>query len=464
MLDLMIKGATAVLPQGDIRADVGIRGEKLAWIGRGENAPKARRVVETEGMIVFPGLIDPHVHFMSRGSGAPPEEMERGTRAAALGGITTVIDLAVPDSDGAPGPAVARSREGAHGRAAVDYSFHVAVIRAAPALKYLPRLIEEGFPSFKCFMAYREQGVMCGDGDLLSVLKETRGGGLLGVHAENADIIEGLVEQALADGRTGAIHHALTRPPVSEAEAYGRALFLAESQGAALYGFHLSTATSVEMTARARELGRPVYGETCTHYLVLTQERLAGEDGRNFVCSPPLRTSPHVEALWEGVRQGHISVISSDECTFSSGEKADDGGDFTGIPNGLPGMEFRLPLMYREGVIRRGLSLPRVARLLSTNAAVIFGLYPQKGVIQPGSDADLVVIDPRRETVLSADDSATGLDWHPYQGLRASGWPPVMTISRGRVVAQEGRFLGDFSWGRLLPRRLPAAVLERPVG
>jgi dihydropyrimidinase len=312
-------------------------------------------------------------------------------------------------------------------------------------------------------MIYRSRGRQCDDGVVLAILDEAKKhGALIGAHTENGDIIDYNVARAVRRGETGAIHHALTRPPYTEEECMRRAFFLAKVAAAPFYDFHMSIAAGVGLLAEERAAGRPVYAETCTHYLALTKDVLERPDGINYICSPPLRERSDIEALWRGLSQGVISVTASDHCVFSNEQKRLGEDSFAKVPNAVWGLGYRLAFLFSEGVNKGRLSVNRLAAVTSTNAARIFGMYPRKGIIAPGSDADLVLVDPERETTLSLDDSGLDVDWCPYEGIHVKGLP-VLTVLRGEVIVEDGRFTGSRGQGQFLKRQIDREVLQYPI-
>jgi len=275
-------------------------------------------------------------------------------------------------------------------------------------------------------------------------------------------MIEYLVDKAIREGNRSAIYHAYTRPPVAEAEAVNRALFLSKEFEAPLYIFHLSIEEGVEMIRDARTRGQPVYAETCTHYLVLTEEFLKRPDGINYICSPPLREKDDVIALWKGIEEGVISTVGTDHGGYSTEHKRLGEESFDKVPNGLPGIEFRLPVLFTEGVLKDRISINKLVAVTSTNVAKIFGLYPKKGTISVGSDADIVIMDPNLEKTISAEESYYGIDWYPLEGMKAKG-NAIVTISKGKVIFEEGEFKGNAGCGEFLKRKIPNEVLSKPV-
>ena len=455
-MDLVVKGGRVVTATESFRADIGVDGGKIVAIA--ENiAAEGARVVDATGKLVLPGAIDVHTHMqLPFGGTVSADDFEGGTRAAAFGGVTTIIDFAIQSKGSGLAETVERRRAEADPKVCIDYSLHLAITDWNRNTRgEIREIIESGIPSFKLFMVYRKEGWMVDDGALFGILSEVaKYGGLVGVHAENAFIIDALVEQFLAEGRLGCEYHPRSRPNFVEGEAIRRAIYLTRAAGGNLYIFHMSTEEGVEAVAEGRALGVRVQAETCPQYLLLTEERYLQPDGHHYAICPPLRSPADSEALWEALADGTIQVIASDHCPFDSRQKALWEGNFTKIPMGLPGVETLLPLALSEGVGKGRFSLNRCLELLSTNPAKIFGLYPQKGTIGVGSDADLVIVDPEMEVTLSPQQLHTAIDYSPYQGMRLKGYP-VVTISRGEVIVEYGEFLGRPGRGRFLPRSGP---------
>ncbi len=467
MLDIVIKNGKVVHPDRTIETDVGIRDGKVVLLGKAELMPEAARYVDATGKYVIPGGIDPHTHFED-----PPfmgaecrADFFQGTRAAAVGGTTTCIDFAVQGNYGTrlPLDVIGMRLEMAR-KSAIDYAFHAVVTKNDPeTIGQIQEIINMGIPSFKCFMTYEAEGIMADDATILAVMQEMKEhNGIFGAHTENDSIASRNIRQALAAGKGDAIWHALTKPPLVEAEAINRVLFLAKSTGAAFYDFHMSCKEGVEMIASARKQGLPVYAETLTHYLVLTQDVLEGPDGPNYICSPPLRTQDHVDALWQGIVEGNVHTVGSDDNAFDTKQKRMGGPSFESVPNGIPGAEFRIPVVFSEGVSKGRISVNQFVAITSTNAAKILGLYPRKGIIEVGSDADIVLIDPGIEKTIRVADSSLDLDWTPFEGLKVTGWPS-MTISRGKVIVEDGQFKGDAGHGEFLKRKLPGDINTRQI-
>jgi dihydropyrimidinase len=384
------------------------------------------------------------------------DTFETGTRAAAWGGTTTIIDFAVQ----AKGTSLLSTLDSWHakadGRCAIDYGFHMIVSDVNDTtLKEMEACIDAGVNSFKMFMAY--PGVFYAtDGEILRAMQQAaRTGALVMMHAENGIAIDQLVAQAVAAGKTEPVQHGLTRPPELEAEATSRAIALARVTGSPLYVVHMSAAQALDAVTAARDTGQNVFAETCPQYLYLSIEDLArpGFEGAKYVASPPLRPREHQRSLWRGLRTNDLSVVSTDHCPFCFAEQKELGrGDFSKIPNGIPGVEHRMDLLH-QGVAAGEISLARWVEVASTTPARMFGLYPRKGTIQPGSDADIVIYDPRARQVLSAATHHMNVDYSAYEGMEITGRVETV-LSRGRVVIDAGEYHGVPGHGRFTEREL----------
>ncbi|HLH84816.1 MAG TPA: dihydropyrimidinase [Trebonia sp.] len=460
-MSILIRGGTVVTAEGTLAADVLIAGEKIAAvIAREAGLPaggRAGQVIDATGKYVIPGGIDAHTHMeMPFGGTFSSDTFETGTKAAAHGGTTTIIDFAVQAKGTSLLAALDKWHEKADGNCAVDYGFHMIVSDVNDAtLKEMEACIGAGVTSFKMFMAY--PGVFYAtDGEILLAMQQaSRTGATVMMHAENGIAIDQLVAQALAAGRTAPVHHGLTRPPELEGEATSRAIALAQVAGCPLYIVHLSAAHALEAVAEARDRGQNVFAETCPQYLYLSLDDLARPDfeGAKFVCSPPLRTPDHSAALWRGLRTNDLAVVSTDHCPFCFKEQKELGrGDFAKIPNGIPGVEHRMDLLH-QGVVAGEITLQRWVETCATTPARMFGLYPRKGTIAPGADADIVVYDPAARQTLSAATHHMNVDYSAYEGMEITGRAEV-TISRGRVVVRDGEFAGPPGHGSFLPRGL----------
>jgi dihydropyrimidinase len=412
--------------------------------------------VDCSGRLLLPGGVDVHTHLDSPMMGTTTsDDFETGTRAAACGGTTTLVDFAMQGPGEKLLESLDKHRAKAQGRAAIDYGFHMCVTDLYDgAVDEFTEIIQTGVTSFKVFMAYRGT-LMLHDGALFDVLRESgRIGGQVCVHAENGDVIDRLAADLVAEGKTGPGSHEISRPPSTEIEAVRRAIQIARMADSPIYFVHLSTEGAVEAVAEARSQDRAVAGETCTHYLTLDRSLYdaPGFEAAKVVLTPPLRTEEHRAALWRGLRAGTLGVVSSDHCPFCLEEKRRLGAaDFRAIPNGGPGVEHRMIVMYAEGVRKNQISLEKFVDLTATAPARQFGLFPTKGAIVSGADADIVVLDPNGTTTISAQTQNQRMDYTPYEGWTLPGALEAV-YSRGEVVARDGKYVGAGGRGRFLAR------------
>ncbi|WP_371501840.1 dihydropyrimidinase [Kitasatospora sp. NBC_00374] len=459
MTRTVIHGGLVVTAAEELRADVLIEGEQVvALAATGSSVADgwtADRTIDATGMYVIPGGVDAHTHMeLPFGGTAASDTFETGTRAAAWGGTTTIVDFAV-QSVGAPLRAGLDTwHDKAEGRCSIDYAFHMIMSDVNEStLKEMDLLVEEGITSFKLFMAY--PGVFYSDdGRILRAMQRgADNGGLIMMHAENGIAIDVLVEQALAAGKTDPRYHGEVRRELLEAEATHRAIKLAQVAGSPLYVVHVSAASAVAELAAARGQGLPVFGETCPQYLFLSTDNLAEPDfeGAKYVCSTPLRPREHQAALWRGLRTDDLQVVSTDHCPFCFvGQKELGRGDFSKIPNGLPGVENRMDLLH-QAVVDGHLTRRRWIEIACAAPARMFGLYPRKGTIAPGADADVVVYDPTARQTISAATHHMNVDYSAYEGREITG--KVRTVlSRGTVVLDGDAWLGRVGHGRFQPR------------
>jgi dihydropyrimidinase len=454
--DTVIRGGEVVSSVGTTRADVGIKGEHIAALGANL---QGRQIIDASGKLVLPGAIDVHNHFQLPFCGTvSADDFENGSKAAAMSGVTTFLDFAIQAKPGSIMDAVEARRAEADPKVCVDYSLHAGISDwNDERAQEIPAIIKAGLPSFKMFMIYRSEGWQSTDADLYAALRETaKYGGMVGVHAENDDLITLFQREAVRDDVSGCYAHALTRPTVTESEAVSRAIQLAEAACGRLYIFHMSTGLAAEIVMEGQERGVDVHAETGPHYLLLDDELFKRLDGHHFATCPPIRKPEDQEALWWGLADGTIEVLATDTCTFNSEQKAMWQGDFRKIPFGMPGIETLLPLTFSKGVGEGRFSLGRMVELLCENPAKLFGMWPRKGMISVGSEADVVIFDPELPVTISYKDLVTNCDYSPFEGTRVTGWP-VTTLVRGTVVVRDRMFCGKPGYGRFIERE-PAAA------
>lgn len=458
----LIRGGTVVNATGPVVADVLITDETIGAVTAPGLITVADEEIDATGKYVLPGGIDAHTHMeMPFGGTFSSDTFATGTTAAAWGGTTTIIDFAVQKKGTSLLATMDAWHEKADGHCAIDYGFHMIISDVNDqSLKEMQSCIDQGVNSFKMFMAY--PGVFYAtDGEILRAMQRaTETGALIMMHAENGIAIDELVAQALAAGHTDPVQHGLTRPPELEGEATSRAIQLARVTGAPLYIVHLSARHALEAVAEARDTGQNVFAETCPQYLYLSLEDLAkpGFEGAKYVASPPLRPQDHQPDLWRGLRTNDLSVVSTDHCPFCFKDQKELGkSDFSKIPNGMPGVEHRMDLLH-QGVVAGEISLARWVEIASTTPARMFGLYPRKGVIAPGADADVVVYDPNATQTISAETHHMNVDYSAYEGMRITG--KVDTVfSRGSKVIADGAFHGREGHGTFLSRELSQYLL-----
>ena len=452
----LITNGTIVTAVDQYEGDVLVEDERIAAIGTRLDI-RADKSIDATGKYVLPGGVDVHTHLdMPFGGTTSADDFESGTIAAAFGGTTSIVDFAIQYKGQTLHHAWETWMRKAESKAVIDYGFHMIMTDLNDQTEQeMDALVCQGVTSFKLFMAYR--GVfMLDDGSIFKALLRTgKNGGMICMHAENGDVIDVLVQRALRAGQTAPKYHALTRPARAEAEATHRAIALAEIADVPVYIVHLSAAEALEMVAEARDRGLPAYAETCPQYLFLSYDNYEEPDfgGAKYVMSPPLREKAKQARLWQGLAFNDLQCISTDHCPFCMKEQKELGrGDFSKIPNGAPGIETRMSLVYDGGVREGRISLNRFVELISTSPAKIFGLFPRKGTIAPGSDADIVIFDPNRTVTLAAKTLHMKVDYNPYEGRRVTGAADTV-LSRGRVVIENGQFAGRAGQGSFLKRR-----------
>lgn len=448
-MSLIVRGGHVVGPGGLCRADVLMEDGIVQALSR--RGTPSGRVVDASGCLVFPGLIDTHVHMGFEAGGVlSTDDFASGSRAAAFGGVTTLIDYALPTRGEALAAALHSRRAAAEGRCHVDYGLHVIL----PPYRYnqpveIAQCLETGATSFKLFTIYPD--LRLGAGELFEAMSWiVRAGGLALVHAEDAEFVESRTRVLVEQGATGADGHLASRPAVAEAMAVARVLHLQAETGCPVHFVHISSGTAAQLIGEAKARGADVSWETCPHYLVLDAEVYRRADGHRYLVSPPIKTREDRAALWAALQGGELDTVATDHCPFTAAQKDAGRDDFTRVPTGLPGVETTLPLLYTEWQ-DRGLDLGRLAVVTSQTPAQRFGLYPRKGIVAPGSDADLVVYDPGTRGVIRAEALHMNVDWSPYEGRSYRGSVRAV-VSRGRVLIEDGTWCGEEPGGTYLPR------------
>jgi dihydropyrimidinase len=453
----VIRNGRIVTAVDDYNADLLIEDGKIAMIARSIDF-EADRVIDAKGRLVIPGGIDPHTHMeLPFGGTFASDDFETGTIGAAHGGTTTIIDFAVQSRGQSLNQAIDTWMAKAEGKTSIDYGFHlICTDLPDERLSEMRGMIDQGITSFKLFMAY--PGVFLVDDATIYKAMQTAGanGGLICMHAENGVVIDAIVKQALAQGHTAPKYHALTRPTKAEAEGVHRAIAIADMAEAPVYIVHLSSSDALDEVTRARDAGINAYAETCPQYLFLDYSvyEQPGFEGAKWVMTPPIREKWNQEKLWRGLKFNDLQVVSTDHCPFCFKEQKELGrDDFSKIPNGGPGVEHRMSLIYNGGVVQGRISVNRFVELTSTAAAKIFGLFPRKGTIAVGSDADIVIFDPDEEMTISAETHHMRVDFSCYEGMRVRGVTKTV-LSRGELVIEEGEYVGRRGHGSFLKRGL----------
>jgi dihydropyrimidinase len=457
-MSLLVKNGRIITATDDYEADLFVEKDTVSVIGHALNMD-TDQVIDAKGKYVFPGGIDPHTHLdMPFGGTVSADDFETGTRAAAHGGTTTIIDFAIQTRGHSTLEALDTWHKKAEGKTAIDYGFHMIVTDVEEGrLGELPALVEEGVTSYKLFTAY--PGVLyVDDATLFRIMRQAgEDGTMICMHAENGIVIDEIVRLALEEGKTEPKWHALTRPTRMEAEAVHRVTALAEEAQVPVYIVHLSSSHALEQLISARNRGVQAFAETCPQYLFLDYSyyEQEGFEGAKYVMSPPLREKWNQEELWRGLQMGDLQAVSTDHCPFRFKDQKILGIDnFTKIPNGCPGVENRLSLVYHGGVGQGRIDLNKFVELTSTAAAKLFGLYPRKGTIAVGSDADLVIFDPRRKETISVNNPPThhmNVDYSAYEGFNVQGFPETV-VSRGKIIVKDCEYVGQKGDGQYLKR------------
>lgn len=454
-MSLLIKNGRIVTAEEDYTSDIYIENERVTEIAPSLNI-NADKIIEADGKYVIPGGIDVHTHLdMPYGETSSSDDFETGTIAAAFGGTTSIIDYATQTRGKSLSEGLDQWHKKAEGKAVIDYGFHMIIIDLPDErISEMDDMIAEGVTSFKLFFAYPNL-LMADDSTILKALKKTsRNGGLICVHAENGMMIEKIIKENVAKGNLAPKFHALSRPPAAEADATERAISLAGIAGAPVYIVHLSCDEALLKVSEARYNGKPIFAETCPQYLYLSIDDISKPDfeGAKYLFSPPVREKWNQEKLWNGLIKNELQVVSTDHCPFNfTGQKDSGKGDFTKIPNGGPGIENRMHLIYQGGVNENRISLKRWVEITSANPAKIFGMYPRKGTIAQGSDADIVIWDPEKEITISSKTHHMRVDYSMYEGIKIKG-DAELVISRGEIIVENKKFLGKTGRGKFIKR------------
>ena len=455
--DLIVKGGNVVTPAGTFAGDIGITGEKITALGVSLEGDKSTNVIDATGHHVIPGVLDVHVHLELPFMGAvSADDYRTGTRAGARGGVTTLIDFAIPYVGESLAQAADNWMKKAQGKALIDYTFHICITRWNEHKDQIKGMVDRGFTTFKEFMIYESEGWQSDDRAMFGTLEKMKEyGTMLLVHAESARVLDELIARHHTPElmkKYGARLHPMTRPNFIEAEAIQRAVQWCEATCGQLYIDHMSTAEGADIIRAAQARGVPVLAETCVQYLVLDDSVFEREDGHLYACCPQLKKPQDVQRLWKGLKGGEVSVISTDTCTFDREQKAMWNGDWTKIPMGMPGLETLMPLIYTRGVLEGRMTLEEMCTKLSTNPAKIMGLYPRKGAIQVGADADIAIIHPKTTHRVDPESMETNADWSPYEGWDLAGFART-TLSRGDVIVDDYKVVGKEGRGQWLPRK-----------
>jgi len=461
MYDLVIEKGKVVTPGGVRRCSIGVGKGKIVALSN--RKLKGKRTVDASGKVVLPGVIDPHVHFELPFQGSvSADDFYQGSVAGAFGGVTTYIDFAIHDKKTDILKHIKARRKVADAKTVTDYSFHPSfTVETQKNLDHIRTLIEMGMPTFKLFLPYWREGFAVSDGYLFRVLEETKKhGGLTLIHAENAGLVTRFLEEQEALGNQSWMQHYNSRPNFVEAVSIATSIELAKVAGAPLYVVHTSTQEGLEHLQRAQAQGHTMFSETCPQYLEFTNDFYKRKDGLKGIMTPPFRLKKDNRALWQGIQNGSVTCMGTDHCVFTLKQKESGKRLFSKVPNGAMGTETLLPYLYSEGVRKRRISLSRMVQLLSENTAKIHGLQ-NKGSLEVGKDADIVILDPNLKKKITAKNMHSNVDYTIYQGKTLTGWP-VVTISRGEVIVERGKLLAEKGRGKFVERRISPDVLKHP--
>jgi dihydropyrimidinase len=451
----LIRGGRIVMGQEVVEKDLLIQGETIASVG-GPAELQADSIIDAQGLLVLPGGVDTHVHFNDVFMGTVSvHDYLTGTRAAAYGGTTSVIDFSNQVPDGSLAKTLEDKHQEAAGKALVDFGVHPVIPRPdEETLSEIDGVVKAGSPTIKCYMTYREDGLLIEDRDLARIASRlTEAGGMLMLHAEDNDAIEANVPRLIAEGKTAAIYHARSKPPEVETEAIRRIIGMAKETGGRFFIVHLASPGGLSLLTEAMASGVDIRPETCFHYLVFTEAMLEREDGIKWICSPPLRDLDAQEILWQGVSDGRIRMVTSDDAAYSWEAKLKGKDRFDMCPNGIPGIEPRFQILYSEGVAKGRISLQRFVEIVASEPARLFGMAPQKGSLQVGADADIVLLDPEARWTMGQDTLHMATDWSAYEGIEVTG-KIRKVLSRGELIIDGDACLGTPGRGRYLHRRL----------
>ena len=460
-MDLIIKNGILITACDTYKADIGIEKGKIVQICSNIDSTDSTKVVDAHEQYILPGVIDAHVHYnLPMADTVCTEDYTTGTKAAACGGVTTIIDFSTQIPGGSLLDSIKLKKEEANKKACIDYSIHAGITDWEVAKNELDQAFCEGVSSFKMFMTYPARGLMSNDADIFCALEETKKrGGVIAVHAESSPLLDLLIERYHKQKDKYKIQaHVLSRPDIIEIEAIERVVRLAELSKGTLYIVHMTTGEGAIAIKKARERGVNVYSETCPQYLLLDETVFDQPNGHFYSTCPQIKSKKNQEVLLKHVRNHDIQVIATDNCTFTAKQKDLWQQDFTKLPFGLPGTETLLTTMYTSLVHGKYISLNHLVELLCSNPAKIYGLYPQKGTLAIGSDADITIFDPEKEVTLDYKNLATNCDWSPYQGMKLHGYPSY-TISRGQIVAKDAQYVGEIGHGVFLERGTSCSIL-----